>query len=61
MLVDSHCHLDFPALAEDTAGVVARAHAAGVKVMQTIGTRLESAARVVALADAQTGVKCGLG
>ena len=27
MLVDSHCHLDFPDFAEDLDGVVARAHA----------------------------------
>jgi len=61
MLVDSHCHLDFPALAEDTPGVVERARAAGVRVIQTIGTRLESAARVVALAEAHPGVYCALG
>jgi len=61
MLVDSHCHLDFPALAEDTPAVVARARAAGVEVMLTIGTRLESAARVLALAGAHPGVWCALG
>jgi len=42
MLVDSHCHLDFPKLTEDREGVLARADAAGVKVMQTIGTKLSS-------------------
>ena len=61
MLVDSHCHLDFPGLAEDTAGVVERARAAGVQVIQTIATRLESALRVVALAAAHPGVYCALG
>ena len=29
MIVDSHCHLDYPGLAEDEAGVIARAHSAG--------------------------------
>ena len=38
MLVDSHCHLDFPALAEERADVIARARNAGVELMQTIGT-----------------------
>ena len=41
MLVDSHCHLDFPALAEDLAGGLARARAAGVGSMLTIGTLLD--------------------
>ena len=61
MLVDSHCHLDFPALAEDLSGVLERARAAGVAVIQTIGTRLASAAQVVALAQAHPGVYCALG
>ena len=40
MLVDSHCHLDFPDFAEDIEGVMARAAEAGVGGMQTICTRL---------------------
>jgi TatD DNase family protein len=40
MLVDSHCHLDFPDFAEDRAGVIARAEAAGVGLMVTISTRV---------------------
>ena len=40
MLVDSHCHLDFPELATDADGVVARARAAGIGTMVTIGTEL---------------------
>jgi TatD DNase family protein len=61
VLVDSHCHLDFPALAEDIPGVLERARAAGVQVVQTIATRLDSAARVLALAEAHPGVYCALG
>ncbi|MBV9568494.1 MAG: TatD family hydrolase [Hyphomicrobiales bacterium] len=40
MLVDSHCHLDFPDLAADEAGVLARARAAGVGRFLTISTRV---------------------
>ncbi len=61
MLVDSHCHLDFPALAQESEAVLARARAAGVQVMQTIGTRLGTFERVLALADANPGVYCSVG
>ncbi len=51
MLVDSHCHLDFPDLAAETALVVARATSAGVTRMLTICTRLRHAASVRAIAE----------
>jgi TatD DNase family protein len=40
MLIDTHCHLDFPELAADIDGVIARAKAAGVTRMITISTRV---------------------
>ncbi len=40
MLVDHHCHLDFPEFAADLDGMVARAGAAGVGLMVTISTRI---------------------
>ena len=40
MLIDTHCHLDFPDFAEDLASYVARAEAAGVGRMVTISTRV---------------------
>jgi TatD DNase family protein len=43
MLVDSHCHLDFPDFAPELDDVVARAHAAGVGTMVTISTRVAKA------------------
>ena len=61
MLVDSHCHLDFPALAEEGGAVLERARAAGVQVVQTIGTRLDQFDRVLAIAEAESGVFCSVG
>ena len=61
MLVDSHCHLDFPALAEERDAVIARARAAGVRLMQTIGTRLGTFEQVLAIAEADPDVYCSVG
>ncbi len=55
-LVDSHCHLDFPQLAEDLDAVIARARAAGVTRMLTICTRLRNEPQVRALAEAHDGI-----
>jgi TatD DNase family protein len=55
-LVDSHCHLDFPDLASETAEIIARARAAGVTRMVTICTRLRHEPRVRALAEAHPEV-----
>ncbi len=51
MLVDSHCHLDFPDLSEDETGVLARAQSSGVGLMLNIGTRMSTAADTVAVAE----------
>jgi TatD DNase family protein len=55
-LIDSHCHLDFPDFADELDAVVARARAAGVERMITIGTRIEKATRLVELAERYDGV-----
>lgn len=41
MLIDSHCHLDFPQFAPELDAVVARAAAAGVGRMITISTHIQ--------------------
>ncbi|MEL7464306.1 MAG: TatD family hydrolase [Pseudomonadota bacterium] len=50
-IVDSHCHLDFPNLMEEIDDVVTRAHAAGVKRMVTICTKLPTEPDIRALAE----------
>jgi TatD DNase family protein len=61
MLIDSHCHLDFPELAKDETGVLARARTAGVAGMLTIGTRLDQFERVRAIAERHENIWCSVG
>ena len=61
MLVDSHCHLDFPDFAEDRDGVVSRALAAGVGTMVTISTRVRRFDQIRAIAEAYPQIFCSVG
>jgi len=61
MLVDSHCHLDFPDFTDDLDGVVGRARAAGVGRIVTISTRIKQHAGLVAIAERFPDVYCSVG
>jgi len=61
MLVDSHCHLDFPDFAADMEGVLTRAAAAGVGEMVTISTRVRRFDEVRAIAETHAPVWCSVG
>jgi TatD DNase family protein len=61
MLVDSHCHLDFPDFAAELDAVVARARAAGIVRMVTISTRVRRHAQVLAIAEKFPDVFCSVG
>jgi TatD DNase family protein len=61
MLVDSHCHLDFPDFADEIDAVVARAKAAGVSTLVTISTRVRQLDRVLAIAERFDNVFCSVG
>jgi TatD DNase family protein len=61
MLIDTHCHLDFPDFAPERDAVVARAKAAGVGRMITISTRVDRFADYAAIADAYDDVFCSVG
>ena len=61
MLVDSHCHLDFPDLYEERAAVVARAREAGVGKMVTISTRVRRFDTIRAIAEEFDNVYCSVG
>jgi TatD DNase family protein len=61
MLVDSHCHLDFPEFAAERPAVVSRAVAAGVGRMVTICTRVRRFPEIVAIAENFDAVWCSVG
>ena len=61
MLVDSHCHLDFPDFAAERPAITARARSAGVETMLTICTRLDEFEGVRAIAEADDDIWCSVG
>ncbi|PKQ07312.1 MAG: LuxR family transcriptional regulator [Alphaproteobacteria bacterium HGW-Alphaproteobacteria-11] len=61
MLIDSHCHLDFPDFGPEVEEVVTRAHAAGVGLMVTISTKVSEFDRVRAVAERFPHVFCTVG
>jgi TatD DNase family protein len=61
LLVDSHCHLNFPDFREDMDAVIKRAREAGVRVMQTICTEMEEFDEVHGIALKYDGVYCSVG
>lgn len=61
MLVDSHCHLDFPDFADDLDGIVARAEAAGIGRLLTISTRVKRLPELLAITERFANVYCSVG
>ena len=61
MLVDSHCHLDFPDFAEDIDALIARAETAGIGHIVTISTRVKRLGGLLAIAERFPNVYCSVG
>jgi TatD DNase family protein len=61
MLIDSHCHLDFPDFANELDAVVARARAAGIVRLVTISTRIAQHATLLAIAERFPDVYASVG
>ncbi|QRM55504.1 TatD family hydrolase [Sinorhizobium sp. BG8] len=61
MLIDTHCHLDFPDFEAERAEIIARAHAAGVRQMITISTRVKRFPEILAIAETYPSVFCSVG
>ena len=51
MLVDTHCHLDFPEFDIDREAVLDRAKSAGFKFLINVGSDLENSIKAVELAN----------
>jgi TatD DNase family protein len=60
MLVDSHCHLDYAA-PEERSAILARARAAGVETMLTIGTTIREFPAVLSIAESDPDIWCSVG
>jgi TatD DNase family protein len=60
-LVDTHTHLHFPQFAEDLDAVLARARAAGLTALVTIGTDRETNPAAVALAESHPDLFASVG
>jgi TatD DNase family protein len=61
MLIDSHCHLDFPDFAAELDAVVARARSVGIARLVTISTRVHRHGDVLAIAERFPEVFCSVG
>ena len=61
MLVDNHCHLDYPDYDGQRDEIIARARAAGVGAMLTIGTEMATFEHVHAVAMAHPDIWCSVG
>jgi TatD DNase family protein len=61
MLVDSHCHLDFPEFAPELDSVLVRARNAGVRHFLTISTGLKRFPGVRAVAETAADIHCTVG
>ena len=61
MLVDHHCHLDFPDFAGELEDIVGRARTAGIGMLVTISTRIRRFDGILGIADRFPQVFCSVG
>jgi len=61
MLVDSHCHLNFPEFVSDLDDVLARAKENGIGAVLTVNTKLDQAKDLQTIAEGYPQVFCSVG
>jgi TatD DNase family protein len=61
MLVDSHCHLNFPDFKEDFSGILQRAKDANIGIMQTICTKIDELPEIIKIAEQHSNIYASVG
>ncbi|ABR60139.1 YchF/TatD family DNA exonuclease [Sinorhizobium medicae] len=61
MLIDTHCHLDFPDFEAERDAIIERAREAGVAQMVTISTRVKRFDTILSITDKYPNVFCSVG
>lgn len=61
MLIDSHCHLQFPQFQDDRVQVLERAWQAGLSAIVVVGTDADASRQALALAEAHPNVFATVG
>lgn len=61
MIVDSHCHLNYPEFKNNFSDILARAAEADVKYMQTICTKMSEFNDVLQIANSNENIYCSVG
>lgn len=61
MLVDSHCHLNFPEFKQDLNRVIDHAMSQGVSYLLTVNTRLSESLEIQRIADSHSNIFCSVG
>ncbi len=61
MLIDTHCHLDFPDFEAERDAIIEHARDAGVGQMVTISTRVKRFDTILAIAERYPNVFCSVG
>ena len=56
MLVDSHCHLNYPDFKQDLDQVIKNAHDQGISHMLTVNTRLSESLDIQRIAEANANI-----
>jgi len=61
MLIDTHCHLDFPEFQKDFVEVLSRAHSAGVEKFINPGVGIEESRKAVRLSSEYENIFAAVG